>query len=245
MTSAAAALQVMGEFALVEPADFVRRGLVVVAPHPDDESLGCGGLISACRSLGLPVAVIIVSDGEGSHPHSQLFPPPRLADLRRQEALEAVRRLGVAPSEVHFLGLPDRHVPANGPEGEKAARRIAALAGKADVMTVSWRHDPHCDHQASYALARAAAAEVPGLTLWEYPVWGLTLDPLSPLPEAPPAGLRVRIDDHLPAKRRAIAAHLSQTTDLVHDDPHGFRLKPAMLALFDHPWETFIRSKPS
>jgi LmbE family N-acetylglucosaminyl deacetylase len=85
---------------------------------------------------------------------------------------------------------------------------------------------------------------VPGLTLWEYPIWGRTLDPQTPLPDRLHAGVRVPIEDHIAAKRRAIAAHLSQTTDLVRDDPHGFRLTPSMLALFGDPWETFIRSDP-
>lgn len=244
MMCAASALDAMGRFPLIEPLDLVRRGLVVVAPHPDDESLGCGGLISACRSANLPITIIIVSDGAGSHPNSQLFPPPRLSALRRLEAIEAARRLGVASSSMHFLELPDRHVPANGPEMERAAGRIAALAGQADAMAVTWRHDPHCDHQASYALARAAADQVPGLTLWEYPVWGLTLGPARPLRGELPTGFRVLIEDYLPAKLRAIGAHLSQTTNLVADDPHGFRLTPSMLALFSSPCEIFIRSEP-
>ncbi|MBS7533376.1 PIG-L family deacetylase [Ancylobacter sonchi] len=242
--NAASALRAMDEFPLATPHDFVRRGLVVVAPHPDDESLGCGGLISACRAEGVPVAIIIVSDGAGSHPNSQLFPPSRLAALRCEEAIEAARHLGVACRDVHFLDFPDRHVPSSGPELRRAANRVAALSGQADVMAVSWRHDPHCDHQASYVLAVAAASLLPGLTLWEYPIWGLTLDPLSPLPDPPCAGVRVLIEEHLPTKRQAIAAHLSQTTNLVPDDPHGFRLTAPMLALFGTPWEIFIRSDP-
>lgn len=234
------ALEAMTAFPEIEPADFVRRGLLVIAPHPDDESLGCGGLIAGCRAAGLPVSILIISDGAGSHPGSTLFSPPVLAQLRQQEAIMAAAALGVGPSHVHFAGLPDRHVPMTGCEAEQACDRIATLAAAADVVAVTWRHDPHGDHKASFALARAAVRRVPGATLWEYPIWGLTLPPHMPLPGAPPRGVRVRVADHRPAKRRAIAAHASQTTALIVDDPRGFRLTPNMLARFDTDWETFI-----
>ncbi|MCK0207952.1 PIG-L family deacetylase [Starkeya koreensis] len=238
--SVAQALAAMARFPLVEPANFVRRGLAVVAPHPDDESLGCGGLIAACRAAGLPVSVIIVSGGAGSHPNSRLHAAPRLAELRRREALEATARLGVPGGAVHFLELPDRFVPSDGPVADRAARRIAELAAGADVVAVTWRHDPHADHKASFALARMAMRELPQARLWEYPIWGLTLPPEEVLDGPPAEGVKVAVGPFLAAKRAAIAAHASQTTDLVSDDLQGFRLAPGVLALFEEPAETFI-----
>lgn len=242
--TAGEALKAMADFPVVEPRDFVRRGLVVIAPHPDDESLGCGGLIAACRASGLPVTIVIVSDGAASHPRSRRFAPPRLAELRQQEAIRAAAELDVAAADLHFLQLPDGAVPAEGPAARDAAERMALLAGMADVMAVTWRHDPHCDHQASFVLAQAAASQMPGLSLWEYPIWGLTLTPQTPLPGARAEGVRVRVEDHRPAKRHAIAAHASQTTGLIADDPAGFRLTPSVLALFDTPYETFLKATP-
>ena len=236
----AQALGAVEAFPLVEPRRFVRRGLVVVAPHPDDESLGCGGLIAACGDAGLPVTLIIVSDGTGSHPSSPRHPPARLASLRRSEATEAARRLGLERGALHFLDLPDRDVPAAGPDAEAAVDRIAGLSAAADVIAVTWRHDPHCDHRASFRLARRAAARVPGAALWEYPVWGLTLPAETPLDEEATAGVRVPVGRFLPTKRAAIAAHASQVTNLISDDPDGFRLAPDMLARFDGPFETYF-----
>src|SRR5580693_6225633 len=64
------------------------RPFVVVAPHPDDESLACGGLIAdACRQGGRG-KVVIVSDGGGSHPNSRAYPPDRLRSEERRVGKE-------------------------------------------------------------------------------------------------------------------------------------------------------------
>src|SRR5262245_24685447 len=47
--------------------------VLVLAPHPDDESLGCGGLIAACQAQGHPVHVLVLTDGAGSHRRSRQY----------------------------------------------------------------------------------------------------------------------------------------------------------------------------
>ena len=150
------------------------RPFVVVAPHPDDESLACGGLIAdACRQ-GLRGTVVIVSDGVGSHPNSSAYPPDRLRSLREGEARRAAKELGLRPEEILFLGLPDRFVPCEGEEAERAIGVIVHCTREigARSLFVSWRHDPHCDHQASYWIARAVQRRAGELRLFEYVVWG-------------------------------------------------------------------------
>src|SRR5690349_1462027 len=70
---------------------------LVVAPHADDESLGCGGTIATMCARGLPVHVLFVSDSAGSHPNSRDYPEARLRELREQEAGDALAALGAAP----------------------------------------------------------------------------------------------------------------------------------------------------
>jgi LmbE family N-acetylglucosaminyl deacetylase len=219
------------------------RPFVVVAPHPDDESLACGGLLAeACRQ-GLQGKVVIVSDGVGSHPNSKAYPPDRLRSLREEEARQAAAELGLKPEDMLFLGLPDRFVPSEGEEAERAIDAISdcARAIGAKSLFVSWRHDPHCDHEASYRIARAVQRRVGGLRLFEYVVWGHTLPPSTEVDAI--GGFRIQIhQEALEKKRRAIAAHRSQMTDLIDDDPEGFRFPQSGLARFDLPYEFFIES---
>ena len=88
---------------------------LILAPHPDDESLGCGGLIAACCAQSRWPAVVILTDGSRSHTHSRLFPPPRLATLREEEVEKAVRILGLPPDRLFLLHEPDAEAPRAGP----------------------------------------------------------------------------------------------------------------------------------
>jgi LmbE family N-acetylglucosaminyl deacetylase len=216
---------------------------IVIAPHPDDESLACGGLIAeACRQ-GLRGTVIVVSDGVGSHPNSKAYPPDRLRALREAEAKQAGAELGLKPEGMLFLGLPDRFVPFAGEEAEQAIGKIADCARKigARSLLVSWRHDPHCDHQASYQIARAVQRRAGEVRLFEYVVWGHTLPPSTEVD--PIGGFRVRVDQEvLEKKRRAIAAYRSQTTNLIDDNPDGFRFTQKGLARFNLPYEFYFES---
>ena len=221
-------------------------GLVVVAPHPDDESLGCGGLIAAAFAAGTKVRLIVVSDGIGSHPNSKRYPPPRLRELRESETLQAVAALGLEPSAVRFLRLPDRFVPIEGPEADAACEAILTAAREVDAgaICVTWRHDPHCDHSACSVLVDNVLARTPGTRVFSYPVWGWALPDQTEI-GAPPRGLRVDTRDHLAAKTAAIAAHRSQTSDLIDDDADGFRLTPAMIARCLGGYEILLENEPT
>jgi len=238
---AAEALEAMRWLPCADLGDAVGEGrLVVIAPHPDDESLACGGLIArACRE-GRPVRVVIVSDGTGSHLRSRAYPRLRLRGLREAEARRAVGALGLAPRHLAFLRLPDRFVPHEGAGARAAVERIVAAARQADAsaLFVSWRHDPHCDHQAAFSLARCAQQRL-GARLFEYTVWGAALPPLAPVTPVT-SGFRLFVGRERARKRRAVAAHASQTTGLIADDPTGFRLTGADLARFAGPFESFV-----
>lgn len=216
---------------------------LVLAPHPDDESLGCGGLIATACARGRPPIVVVVTDGAGSHPGSASHPPARLQEVREAELHAAVAILGLPPGRVALLRLPDTRAPQEGADFEAAVAAVAGLVRRHDATTIctTWRHDPHGDHAAAQRIGEAAAGAT-GATLLEYPVWGWTLPAEQGLDVADVAGARLYIGPHLPLKRRAIAAHSSQYADLITDAPNGFRLRTEFLAFFDRPFEVFLRA---
>lgn len=216
------------------------RTPLVLAPHADDESLGCGGLLAECAVRGRPAAVLVLTDGVGSHPNSIEYPPARLRSLREQEARHAVAALGMQAAQIGFLGLADTQAPLHGPEFDVAVDAICARLPANAILLAPWVHDPHCDHEAAHVMAECAAKQA-GVPHLAYPVWGWTLPDATPLAGGPPRGWRLDIAEHLPRKRAAIAAHASQYSDLIGDDPAGFRLPPGLLARFDQPYETFLQ----
>ena len=214
--------------------------ILILAPHADDESLGCGGLIARLAPVAPPY-VLVLTDGTGSHPNSRAYPASRLRRVREQEAHAAVAALGLPPGRIGFLGLPDTACPSAGPAFDAAITAIASLAMRLDARTIlaAWQFDPHCDHEAGHHLAAAAAREA-GLKHLAYPVWGLTLPMDTPLPLAGITGHRLDVAAELPVKRRAIAAHRSQHGGLITDDPTGFTLPRSFLALFDRRHEILL-----
>jgi LmbE family N-acetylglucosaminyl deacetylase len=216
---------------------------LILVPHPDDESLGCGGLIATCVAAARPPLVAVLTDGAGSHPNSRSFPPDRLRAVRAQEVQTAIGHLGVPGQSLILLSEPDTHAPHDGPRFDAVVARLTALISQQNDCTAilaPWRHDPHCDHLAASLVATAVAA-ASRIKHVAYPVWGWTLPPASPIPHAPTEGWRLDIGAFLPAKRAAIQAHRSQYGDMITDDPTGFRLPPALLSAFETPFETFIQ----
>lgn len=217
--------------------------VLVVAPHPDDETLGCGGAIALLRSHNCPVSVLVMTDGTQSHPRSRKYPAPVLQQLRQQETLDALATLGVDRAAVTFLQLTDGAVPTLATlEQPQAACRayLAAIAPK--TIFLPWRHDPHPDHRATWQLIHSAIMGMrPAPRLIEYPIWDWDTEQSGGLPNsAQVAGWRLDIQTVVSLKQRAIAAYQSQITDLIDDDPEGFRLTPEMLANFTRSWEVYF-----
>ena len=213
---------------------------LILAPHPDDESLGCGGLIAESCAQGEAPLVVVLTDGAASHPNSRAYPPDRLRTTREAETRAAVACLGLPADQVTFLRTPDTRAPTDGPAFAEVVSRLTVLIQRHACRSIlaSWAHDPHCDHQAAHRIA-AAVAHATGVRHRAYPIWGLTLPAAMPL-DGPPAGVRLDIDRHLPAKRRAIACHATQYGGIIDDDPDGFQLQPDFIALFTQPTEIYL-----
>ena len=80
--------------------------------------------------------------------------------------------------------------------------------------------------------------------LVEYPIWAWASSDPTDLPNAGEVvARRLDIRPHLDLKRRAVRTYRSQITDLIADDPEGFRLPDEFLAHFDRPYEVFIERR--
>jgi LmbE family N-acetylglucosaminyl deacetylase len=214
---------------------------LVLAPHPDDESLGCGGLIAACCAIGRPPLVVILTDGSGSHPGSRQFPRSKLAALRAAEVTHAAGILGLPVDRLILLHERDADAPHGGPAFDRVVRQLAALvrAFACSAILAPWRHDPHCDHEAA-AMMGCETARITGIKYLAYPIWGWLLPKGVVVEEPTVRGWRLDVTPHLPVKWRAIAAHASQHNGLIADDPTGFALPDALLSVFRTRWETFL-----
>ncbi len=223
---------------------------VVVAPHPDDEALGCGGLLALLSQAGQPAAAVLVSDGTLSHPASELFSAPARRAVRETEFRRALAILGVSGSAPLFLGLPDGRVPdaAGAPGFAEAVVRLQRFleAHSAATVLVPWRRDPHPDHRATSQLVQAALAGMPRPPRrLEYVVWAWERASAADLPTAADGviGFRLNIGAVVAQKQRAIRAHRSQVAPGVFtDDPGGFLLSEEMLAHFAGPYEVFFEA---
>lgn len=198
---------------------WMSRRWLVIAPHPDDETLGAGALIHQAAREGRLAGVAYLTDGSGSHPQSA---GRGLVCARRREAALALRRL--AGSDVATLHLGWRDAYPSGPGDALFARTCRRLVAwcegsRVDAIAVTALDEPHCDHRAAAQMARAVErASRRRIRIAEYHVWG------SPPVSSTGAGLRTCA---MPAghRRQALAAHRSQTS--ASHGP-GFRLPRAL-----------------
>ncbi|MFG6202803.1 PIG-L deacetylase family protein [Pseudomonas retamae] len=161
----------LAELPVIDVLDLVPPGAraVIVAPHPDDEVLGCGGLMQLLAAAGRPMQLISVTDGSASHPGSTRWPVERLSVVRPQESAEALRRLGLPMHSLKWLrgGFNDTQVAA---QEQALSEFIQSYLHPQDVLFTTWREDGHSDHEA-VGRASLEAARRAGVVCHELPVW--------------------------------------------------------------------------
>ena len=140
--------------------------VLVVSAHPDDETLGIGGLVSDLAHAGAGVCVLVATDGERSHPVGSVVARSALGARRRREVERAVEAL-VPSARIGHLGLPDgaldQHV-------EALVDEVARRTDPDTLVLAPWVEDGHADHD---AIGRACAEAVSrsGADLAHYPIW--------------------------------------------------------------------------
>lgn len=137
--------------------------VLCVAPHPDDEVLGCGGLLALLQAQQAKVQVLVLTQGELGQAHLQLqnqtaesqgAQSQALAQVRVQESQAAAQVLGLPQPK--FLNFNDRHLSFTEAVTQAIADQIKAQP--IDLLLLPSLSDPHPDHQAT-ALAGLAAVQ--------------------------------------------------------------------------------------
>jgi LmbE family N-acetylglucosaminyl deacetylase len=223
-----------------------RRSALVLAPHCDDETIGCGATIARKVAAGCEVRVVVAADGND--------------DIRRGECHEACRRLGLSEHDVIFLGFPDGSLREHR-EALGAELRAILAAFSADEVFAPYGIDAHPDHRALAATMDALHRELPrGTSVLGYPVWlwnrWAWADPRTSAweqrarlvwrPFVMTATVRTRIvrtGPYAQVKKHALEAHRSQV-DNPAGNPDRKALDPEWLAGFLGSEELFFAVRP-
>jgi LmbE family N-acetylglucosaminyl deacetylase len=200
---------------------------VVLAPHPDDEILGAGGLIAKLRGAGVPVTIVAITDGENAYADSH-----NLGDIRVAEQTEALRRVGVPERMIHRLHLPDREISNH---EDRLAELLLPFVTADTHLIAPWPRDFHPDHEAvGRAAARVTHSKNMPITYYLFWTWhrgepgmfaGLELI------KFPLSGAELK------RKLHALQAYVSQ---LEHADGQPI-LSPELLAPAHRGFEVYIR----
>jgi LmbE family N-acetylglucosaminyl deacetylase len=156
----------------MDDAELAGRTFLVLAAHPDDETLGAGGLLHKLATLGADTHVLLCTAGEASHPHSPTMSRRSLKRLRLREFRPGLATAGLTGHST-FLGLPDGQLTAHRSRIQSALVQILEGFPRAagDVVLVApLRIDGHTDHEVLGKVAAEVAA-TEGHGLLEYPIW--------------------------------------------------------------------------
>ncbi len=200
---------------------------LVIAPHPDDESLGAGGLIVRLRQHAVPVTVVAITDGENAYLDSA-----DLGLVRVREQVEALHRMGVPSESIHRIRIPDGSVSVF---EDRLFEFILPLVSAGMRIVAPWPHDFHPDHEAAGRAAERVAL-VLDVDLFFYLFWTWHRATPNLLKGRPLLKLALS-DSERSAKMDALRAHASQ---FQHWDGQPI-LSEELIKPAQRPFEVYLR----
>jgi LmbE family N-acetylglucosaminyl deacetylase len=184
-----------------------RSNMIVFAPHPDDETLACGGTIIKKLEEGFEVYVTVMTDGRHSHDVTLDLAEPSpetIAEIRATEFRKATRVLGVNPSNLILLGFEDGKLREHMSEARERTVRILREVRPVEIY-MPYRDDANEDHWTTYEIVGSSVSEADlRPKMYEYSVWNRKI---------PRPGLKVFVMDihgELGRKMEAISKYKSQ-----------------------------------
>ena len=157
---------------VASPMQLTTATTLIIAPHPDDETLGCAGLIAQKIQMGVEVYILFLTKGEKS---LDGVPPTEIKEMRQKSATEAVSILGIDESHLVWLDLPDGEVPRqNSEDFDVVKNRVQEMMKSLNIEEVYTTHylEGWSDHLAAYALTVEAVKELDHkIDVYLYWVW--------------------------------------------------------------------------
>lgn len=222
------------------------NSILIFAPHPDDEVLGCGGTIIRRIREGYEVYIVFITDG--AHSHTQIS-TKRMKQIRRKEAVIANSVLGVPKKNLFFLGFEDECLNEN----RKAARnRVKDVLEKIQPVEIYYTgaKDLHRDHRATCTIVERSIRSLRYRPYkYQYIIWPFKRFRPKLLPliikdffirkvKGKTKLVRINISEFLGVKKEALLSYKSQTSSFEGATPP---LPPSFLSGFLKEYEEFYK----
>lgn len=176
------------------------KRILVLAPHPDDELLGCGGTLAQAAASDATTEVLVLYLTDGERGSADRAHPEQVARVRREEASRGRTAIGIAGAT--HAGFPDGQLQACADSVEWVREAMERFSP--DIAMVPAPLDPHPDHRATSAIFAQACQDS---SIVKTSVWIYEVQPCFPM------NALVRIDCSEAAKSKALAEHRSQGAD--------------------------------
>lgn len=178
------------------------KSMLVLAPHQDDEAIGCGGAMALQAQSGAALTVVILQDGGGEHATVNLS-RQELVRKRNEESSRAAEVIGAGPPVfLNYRSLRESHS-----EAAEALRNLI-VEKKVDAVFAPFVLDNHPDHRRSNLILAEALQDIPWrVRVFGYEVWGLVIP-----------NVIVVIDEVMDAKRAMLACfeYANSAVDYLH-----------------------------
>jgi len=221
----------------IEKSFAPHQRVCIFSPHPDDEVLGCGGLLQQLAVNGSSIVLIHVTNGTQSHPNSTIYSQEKLNITRPQESIKALAELGVAHRVTTIaLNLTDGGVFT---QKDEFYRKLITIIQPDDILITTFMHDGHPDHEATGQVVNSFAQHY-NLPCYQVLIWAWHW--AKPADSRIPWHCAMRVDltaEQLQRKIQAITCFKSQTTA---DESTGNPpvLSAQTIARISQPWEVYL-----
>lgn len=144
------------------------KRVVLIVPHPDDEILGCAGLLQQLAELQREIILVAVSNGTQSHPDSLIYTPEQLNLIRPAETEQALQRLALSqPIQRIALDFTDGEIIQ---QKDQLYQTLMTLLQPEDILVSTFDQDGHPDHEATGQVVQQLANDT-HLVCYQVLIW--------------------------------------------------------------------------